>query len=371
MRCYRFILKFILFAVIVFTYETVSADCERQILFEPNNLVIEYGAPLGITLKLMLCEPSIFPPTGKPRQAFRFQGPSLQVKDVNTGKTTVFHYDMGLKFYLENFEGLKYKTNLVIWFGEAWENREVAKRIVFDKPGTYSLSFCMKDRTLSNTLIVKVKDSPSGKKALSILKEPNDITFLTTGLCESPDTISTLEELVKRCQGTVLAKWAAARLGLTYFEEFQRRQPSFKKAAELYKQGRLEDGSFKAAYSYLRQATELPDEFPIRSEALGELVELLCVTGELDDALKLSGELVNKYPHTEHGKKARLWEKELAELGQAEQIRQAAPDPNKLAGNNEGRGNWQRWLVLAGAVGVAIAAGVVLVVLLRKKPRAK
>jgi ferric-dicitrate binding protein FerR (iron transport regulator) len=80
---------------------------------------------------------------------------------------------------------------------------------------------------------------------------------------------------------------------------------------------------------------------------------------------------VNKYPHTEHGRKARLWEKELAELAQAERIRQAAPDPNKQAENNEGRGNSRRWIVLGGAVGVAIAAGVVLVVLLRKKPRAK
>jgi len=196
--------------------------------------------------------------------------------------------------------------------------------------------------------------------AINLLSDPNDYFFLEQGEDEypekRPESISHLQQVVDRCEGTVLAKWAASRLGLEYFQEFHKKHPSFVKFKAKHQEGQIEEPLFDQVRKYLSVGVELRDEFPIRENVLSKLVNIEFMDGNYEKAFSLLDELRTKYPDGEYGRKASGWKEELIELQKRELAQ--APQPRV--------GGWSRSLPFF----LVIAAGIVLIgliLLLMKK----
>jgi len=297
------------------------ADCAGKGLtlqMEAVREKVDYGEPLVLRMHLILAEPYISPYSGKPVEVYNLDGLRLHIEDVNSGSKSVFIFRLPVRFSHRDNDGLVYHTTEVLLWDVNEERRKLTAEPVFDGPGKFRLVLVRAGKVVSNPVEVVVRPCEPGEKALSLLADPNDVAFLLGGLFESPKRVSTLEQVVRECERTVIAEWAAARLGVTYFKAFQKKQPSFEKAQQLYEQGRLEDKEFDLARQYLTKGARLPDEFPLRSEVLGELAQLQCITKDYQSAVNLLTELETKYPGSRHGQKASLWKEEvLAEMNRS------------------------------------------------------
>jgi hypothetical protein len=232
---------------------------------------------------------------------------------------------------------------------------------MFDKPGTYTISVLASPQHISNELAIVVEQSSSlQNKALSLLSDPNDYAFMVFGSHEyanrRAERISHLRQVVEQCEGTLLAKWAASRLGLEYFQEFHKKHPSFVKFKAKHQEGQIEEPLFDQVRKYLSVGVELRDEFPIRENVLSKLVNIEFMDGNYEKAFSLLDELRTKYPDGEYGRKASRWKEELIELQKRELAQ--APQP-RVSG-------WSRSLPFI----LVIAAGIVLtglILVLKKK----
>jgi len=290
-----------------------------SVQIRPAREKIEYGDPVILKIDVALENPYISPYTGKPSEIYNLDGLRLAIENTKTHRSSIFIFRLPVRFRSQNDTGRGYSTDEVILWDLYKERKKLIANLIFDSPGTYRLTLKRKNKEISNTVDVVVEPSELGERALSLLAEPNDLVFLVGGLFKSPQTVSALKEVGRQCEGTVLAKWAAARLGLTYLEEFRQESPSFDKARELYEKGKLANESFKWACQYLAKGTRLPDEFPLRSEVLAKLVELQYISKDYQYAINLLTELETKYPKSRYGKKASLWKEELlAEMNKSD-----------------------------------------------------
>ena len=285
----------------------------------PAREKIEYGEPVILKIDVVLENPYISAYTGKPSEIYNLDGLRLAIENTKTHRSSIFIFRLPVRFQSQNDTGRGYSTDEVILWDLYKERKKLIANLIFDSPGTYRLTLKRKKKEISNAVDVVVEPSELGERALSLLAEPNDLAFLMGGLFKSPQTVSTLKEVGRQCEGTILAKWAAARLGIEYFADFHKKQPSFEKARKLHEQGKLEEEEFNWACQYLTKGTRLPDEFPLRSEVLAKLVELQYITKDYQYAINLLTELETKYPKSRYGKKASLWKEQLlAEMNKSD-----------------------------------------------------
>ncbi|MHC4708046.1 MAG: hypothetical protein ACYS8I_13290 [Planctomycetota bacterium] len=186
-------------------------------------------------------------------------------------------------------------------------------KLIFGKQGIYTV-YVKAWRNVSNSLKIEVgPPSALEARAISILSNANDYHFLILGThdyrAKRPERIAHLREVAERCEGTVLANWSAARIGLEYFYEFHRQNPSFEKFKAARREMGIEDPNFTLARKYLAQGRELIDELPIREKVLLYLSKTEWIMDDYERVDSLLDELESKYPSGRYGKqvpKARI-----------------------------------------------------------------
>jgi len=212
-------------------------------------------------------------------------------------------------------------------------NTQTKEGLIFDRPGRYEVTLTYQadlDQESFRPLSVVVKAaSKSNLRALALLSDPNDYAFLELGEHDYPDRrperMAHLKKVVEQCEGTLLAKWSAGRLGVEYFEEFHRKHPSFIKFKAKYRGGEIKEPLFDQALDYLSMGTDLPDEFALRENVLYLRSRVEFIKGDYEKAASLFDELAAKYPHGEYGKRATRAKAELLELQKREPVQ--APRP--------------------------------------------
>jgi len=236
---------------------------------------------------------------------------------------TPFEID-GLKFYPTDFkitsstlnvqgeQGLAYSTYFLISY------HPFKKDFVFSEPGTHRI--CVTgDQLFSNVINLEV--IPSTTENMCMLSDPNDYDFLmgkNTSLYKDADayskTIANLKNILERFPDSLLARLAAARLGI----ESQRVDEDERSKARSERR----DPSwplFKEANKYYRKALELPDDFPIRQQILWQLAEFEIIDKNYLQALSYVAELDVKYPKGKYGKNAAEAKKEIEKLKRLEE----------------------------------------------------
>ena len=315
----------------------------------------EYGSPIVLSLRLVYQQPQMWRVTGKTRQVVSLDLLDLQVQQSETEETRLFRLWKTV-FHLQGTKGLEYTGKVVLWCHVHEERGKLIKRMIFDKPGAYTFSVMDAKKRSSNTLDILMEPSDLGQKALSLLTDPKDIAFLIGGVYKSPESVSRLEEVVNQCEGILLAKWAASRLGIEYFKEFQKKHPSFEKFKALRDKGKLKEPLFDQVRKYLSAGAELPDEFSVRENVVFKLFNMEFLDGNYEKAFSLLDELRTKYPDGEYGRKASGLKEKLIELQKRELAQAPRPRVN----------GWSRLLPLF----LVIAAGIVLIgliLVLKKK----
>jgi tetratricopeptide (TPR) repeat protein len=336
--------------------KATSNNLPASVEISSTRTAVNIGEPLIMKLTYKFDKPQISPRTNEVLNNI-----NLDIRDA------FFHVKGGdvdrLPRYLlflpvlklQGTQGLEYSGHFVILY-DHWK-----KILMFDKPGTYTISVLTSPQHISNELAIVVEASSSlQNKAISLLSDPNDYAYMVFGSHEyanrRAERISHLRQVVEQCDGTLLAKWAAARLGLEYFEEFHKKHPSFKDFKEQWEQGGIKEPLFSRASEYLAKGAGLPDEFLIRERVLYQLSRTECIEGNYEKAFSLLDELCTKYPDGEYGKKAAGGKEELIELQRRELAQ--APQPRVSC--------WSRSLPLF----LVIAAGIVLIgliLVLKKK----
>lgn len=353
------------FTVILLNSQTGEAQEGYSIEISTVQKRIEYGAPIVLTLRLVYQQPRMWRVTGKMRQIVSLDWLDLQVQQSETEETRLFRLGKTV-LNLQGTKGLEYTGKVVLWCHVLEEREKLIKRMIFDKPGAYTFSVMGTKKRNSNTLDILIVPSDLGQKALSLLTDPKDIAFILGGVYKSTEGVSRLEEVVNQCEGTLLAKWCAARLGLEYFGQFHEKHPSFDKFKSKNEQGQIQEPLFDKAHKYLSTGYALPDEFPIRDSVLGHLVETEFINGNYKKAISLVDELRNKYPDGEYGRKASMWKEELVEL-QELQERELGQSPNPALGQSQRRISLPV-VVAAVAVGIALIG---LILFLKKRPSSR
>ena len=330
MNTKKSIICFLSFVIGAFITSASHSEDINSIEINIREGAINYGTPIVLTLRTMFQQPQKSPITGKPVLGLHLDGLSLQVENTDTGELCLFPFRMPVTFRLQGSEGLEYVSRIVVFCDLYKEKKKFIKRIIFDKPGVYALDI-MRDRNqISNTLDILVESSNLGEKALSLLEDPNDIAFLLGGIVENSEKkerSDNLKKITEECEGTVLAQWSSARLGIEYFKDFHEKHPSFTKFKEQKEKQNLTEPFFDDAYKYLEKGYQLPDEFPIREEIIDKLVRFEYVRGNYDRAISLVDEVETKYPHSEFGKKASRVKEELIGIKEKEE-KEKASEPN-------------------------------------------
>ena len=205
------------------------------------------------------------------------------------------------KLQLQDEAGLDYKGTFIIWYNV------LEKKLFFDKPGEYTVRAGLSKDFLSNPVKITVKsENKKALEALGAFQNLDDYLFLFVGLNESPEKrvglLERLEQVQKQSEGTMLEKWSAARLGIEGFRDLQ------------YSAIR-DQNIVDQIQMYLNIGIELPDEFPVREEALYDLGGVEAFKGNKDRAASLRDELVKKYPKGKFAKKYLESREILANIG--------------------------------------------------------
>ena len=287
-----------------------------QIEISSKNPSLRVGDPLIFRLVYKYDEPLLKPATGEIVQSFPHYA-HLKVEHSEgrfpMNQLYIYPTDLTLKDNL----GLEYEGQFVLLYhpGE--------KRVLFPVPGTYTVTVSGHTR-ISNPLSITVEPaSELQARALSLLSDPNDYHFLEHGSHEDPNKrslrISRLRLIVEQCEGTIYAKWAAARLGLEYFEDFHKKHPSFVKFKAKLKKNQVEEPLFDKAHMYLTVGAKLPDEFPIREKVLYQLGRTEVIKDNYEKAFSLLDEMGAKYPKGKYGKRASRGKEELQRVKKREE----------------------------------------------------
>ncbi len=326
-----------------------NADYPTRIEIGVEQRRIRIGEPLLIRVTFKFELPQFAP---EPNRLLTAIGPEATVQIRKTGEEVLYSghrlgpYDL----YLQDEKGLEYSGNFILFYDHS------KNKLIFDDPGVYTIVVRRTRRIISNPLNIEVEPPEnSDRRVLSLLSDPDDYVFLEFGGHgdgeKRPERISHLSQVVEQYGNTLLAMWAAARLGLEYFQHFHEKHPSFEKFKSQYLQGQIQEPLFEQSYKYLRIGAGLPDEFPIRQETLLQLSRVEYMRDNLEEAISLINETAKKYPNSKYGRKAaKALKEELPNLMQREQ-----PAP----------AFWTRRSLLIGAV--AAIGVVVFLLLLRKK----
>ena len=180
---------------------------------------------------------------------------------------------------LQDEKGLDYKGTFVIWYNV------LGKKVFFDKPGEYKVGVGLSKESDPIKITVK-SENKKAMEALAVFKEVDDYIFLFVGVNASREKraglLERLKQVQKQSEGTMLEKWSAARLGVELFKDIQyikERDPN--QIDEIQK--------------YLNKGIELPDDFPVREEALYDLGSIESLKGNKEKTDSLRKELLKKY----------------------------------------------------------------------------
>lgn len=301
---------------LVLSTAVTSQAKPSQIEISSKNTLLQVGDPLTLRLVYKHEKPLIRPATGEIVQSFPHYA-HLKVEHSESrfsmNRFPIFPTDLTLKDNL----GLEYDGQFVSLYHRG------EKRILFPVPGTYTVT--VRGYTMiSNSLTITVGPaSELQKRAFSSLSDPNDYSFLEYGAHEDPNKrslrISRLRQVVEQCEGTIYAKWAAARLGLEYFEDFHRKHPSFIKFKAELQKNQVVEPLFDKAHMYLTLGAKLPDEFPIREKVLYQLGRTEVIKDNYKKAFSMLDELAAKYPKGKYGKRASRAKQELQRVKKREE----------------------------------------------------
>ena len=179
----------------------------------PNTL-IRVGDPFTLKLVYRYENPLVNTATGKIIESFHHHA-YLKIEQNEerflTNSIPVFPMDLAL----QDTQGLEYSGQFMFFYhpGE--------KRLLFPAPSTYTVTVRGYAK-ISNSIKITV-EAPLEiqSQALSFLSDPNDYTYLEFNFHGSEEErskrMSHLKKVVEQCEGTILAKWCAARLGLEYW----------------------------------------------------------------------------------------------------------------------------------------------------------
>jgi len=275
---------------------------------------MDFGSPLILKMYLMLEKPYKSAYTGGISKIYRLDGLRLSVRNKDTGDDGVFIFRVPVNFQICDDKGMEYsKTEVILWDAYG-EHKKLNADVVFVKPDRYSIVLTRAKKIVSNTIEVVVEPSRSGEQALSILTDANDVCFLIGGILRRPEGDTALKKVVAQAGDTTLGRWAAGRLGVTYFEEFRKKYPTLSKFRALYRTGEHEEPLFDEVCKYLNAAVELQDEFEIREQVVSNLVTGEWIKGNYERAFALLDELKSKYPGGKYGRNAQKRKEKLEEL---------------------------------------------------------
>ncbi len=278
------------------------------------NPSIKVGEPLILELKYVFSTPRLA------------QNSEEILKSYN-------HGDVGIRFYIKNSKGentlcqisapefpckdgkgLIYTGYVNLFF--FMDTSEKAK-LLFSEQGKYTVTIFAEQESLKEMLgdkapkplVVDVK--PAGeqeKKALSILTGEFDLLILESPdsdmkLTEYPDAMERFKQVVEQCPDTMLAKMAAARLGIERVKELEKKYGS-EESLEKYRKTDIKDPLVESTNMYLKLAYQLPDEFPVRENVLYGLIQIDYINGNATNIFSFCDELAAKYPQGRYGKNA-------------------------------------------------------------------
>lgn len=191
-----------------------------------------------------------------------------------------------VKLDLQDEAGLNYKGTFIIWY-DLFGNK-----IFFDKPGDYVVRLGLAKELLSKPIKVTVKsENKKALEALAVFTGIEDYLFLFAGVevkVEKRDgLLERLKQVNKLSEGTMLEKWSAACLGVECWKDFQKEK---------------DESKIDEIYKYLNKGIELPDDFPIREEALYHLGLIEARKGNKTKSESLWDELLKKYPKGQFAK---------------------------------------------------------------------
>ena len=203
-------------------------------------------------------------------------------------------------------EGLEYGTYSLVFM------HNVKQGIIFEKAGDYRLRLFVDYNCFSPVLNITVLPVDASGTGRFIMSDPNDFHFLMGATIENrdrPHARTRVGNLIERSQSTLIAKWAAARLGLECFDDAEKRR------SEARREKRTVDiAIWGNASKYLEIGLQLPDDFSVRQEVLDRLIEIECERKDYSKALLYVDELRAKYPMGRHGKKATEYRREILRL---------------------------------------------------------
>ena len=323
------------------------------------------------SLKIKVGEPFVF------RLTYRFEQPL--VSETHQVPNGIDHYayfvlkrsddgslvgryrvdDVSLK--LQDGQGSEYAENFIIFYDAG------RRKLIFDKPETYVIQVEGWTKT-SNSLTINVEPaSKLDKRAIPLLSDPNDYKFLVDGserfVYNRAERMSHLKAVADKCKGTLLAKWAAARLGIERAKELWEKYPDGEQFMAKYRRSEIVEPLFENSYKYLGDALELPDEIPTREEVLASIISAEIVRGDYDKAVSYANEMGEKYPHGRYGRRAsdlkqQILEHKSHEMAQAPQVKLEQKQWSGLLA-----------IIVPLVVGVFVVALVLILVLWLKKKR--
>lgn len=195
-------------------------------------------------------------------------------------------------------------------------NNPYKKGAIFDHLGTYRLCIITDNKIFSNIIELKVNSGMAKKEC--VLSDTNGYMFLMgieKKIFKDPKyrskIISDLKILAEQCSdsNSILAKWAAARVGLEYYMDDE-----LEKVKARREKKEVRKDIFEQAIKYLSIAAELPDDFAIRQEVLYRLAEIEGEKHNYSKALFYIDELRTKYPKTKYGRYADGHKNEVLKL---------------------------------------------------------
>ena len=286
---------FILFLIECGFSVTLKATVGVSINVLNKDGIIRIGEPLNLHFSVELEQP-IVAGSRDP-----FHGCYCEINNVSEDTNSVTRLLIPSSFTVEDTEGLKYGRNFTIFYDH------YRKRPVFDRVGEYSIKFPF-ERNVSSQTTVRVKEAlPLDKEVMLLLSDPADYFFLEFGGYENEqektEIIVQLQKVADQHGETLLGKWTAARLGIEEYKEIEKKHRLGVKFVDKYRNGLINEPLVEQSHNHLNKALELPDEFPIREEALDNIIRIALFKGNNNKALFYANELIQKYPNGEFGRK--------------------------------------------------------------------
>ncbi len=293
-------------------YVLASEANKPKVEIKAYSSEIKIGEPLILEIRAISKTPNINPETKEIITSGGISSPYLIINKKGQKEEIKYEYQLNtihkpFPIFEKGNKGLEYTGTFIAFYNQ---NK---KELLFNEPGDYSCRFeSTIDKLESNTVEITVK--PAGnqeEKTMSILTGKYDKMILempegidNTILKEDPGVLNRFEQIIEQCGDTMIAKIAAAQLGIMYFKDFHEKYFSFEDFREEYKTGNVQEPLFEKSLKYLTIGSQLPDEFPIRQEVLFQLSRIEFMQNNLDKSISLIDEIASKYPNTEYGKQA-------------------------------------------------------------------